>query len=192
MSRYSGVVLVGEPGSGKSSIGAEITRLTGWPRASFAAPLKDEVATLLSRTEPAAFWTRVRSAVRAEMDDPATKDKYRAILQWYGTDWRRAADEDYWVRKMGNVLRGAPGHVIDDCRFTNERDMLEARGFAFVWLEAGATTRPLEGAQASHASEQDWPTWQVDLTLSYEEGVTKQALRITEALGLPVRPEEAV
>ncbi len=53
----------------------------------------------------------------------------RALLQWYGTDYRRAQDEDYWVkdglrrvndtadnlRYVGDILI-----VITDVRFANE------------------------------------------------------------------------
>jgi hypothetical protein len=58
--------------------------------------------------------------------------KPREILQWWGTNYRRAQDPDYWVKKFGTYLyryhmaQRYPEHrpalfVADGVRFENER-----------------------------------------------------------------------
>lgn len=173
-----GIVLVGEPGSGKSTIGEALLTLARGFRVSFAGPLKDELAFMLAPN-----LSGVRRTLRRAMDDPATKDKYRPLLQALGS-FRRAEDAEYWVRMVLARIRDDTFYVIDDCRYANEADALMRLGFKFVRLESGETTRPLEGAQAEHESERDWPSFRVHLVLSYEKGPAHQAGRIARAFGM--------
>jgi hypothetical protein len=59
------------------------------------------------------------------MDDPLcqTKDgKQRAFLQWYGTEYRRAKDPYYWVKRLAARIAAEKPQValISDMRFKNE------------------------------------------------------------------------
>jgi len=175
-----GVALVGEPGSGKTSTGEALLTLMGGKRISFAGALKDELSLLLSSH----YKGRQRS-VRHEMDDPATKDRFRPLLQALGS-FRRDEDIDYWVRDGIRGIHPEGFFVVDDCRYPNEYTKLREFGFKFVRLESGATTRPLTGAQAEHGSEAYWRDFPVDLVLTYEAGPEHQALRIIDELGLKV------
>lgn len=189
--------LMGEPGSGKSSIGAE---LAGEAEVmSFANGVKMEVARALAANlqtpkdwVDSKFWTD-SFALFHQMRDPETKDNYRRILQLWGTEFRRQQDENYWVGVLLDTVTEAieaswrdqnPLHVyrfvVDDCRFPNEYSALRDRGFKFVRLAAGETTRPLDGAAAAHESERYWRDFEVDLELSYEPGPARQAERILE------------
>lgn len=53
------------------------------------------------------------------------KLKLRAVLQYWGTEYRRAQDENYWFDKFVNAARYALNEgytvVVDDARFPNER-----------------------------------------------------------------------
>ncbi len=177
-----GIILTGNPGSGKSSVGQAIADKLGWQRLSFAKPLKDEVAYALAITQRGLPSTKMYEKIRAEMDDPEVKDRYRNILQWWGTEWRRTDDPDYWMRVVQNTLHSNPDtqYTIDDCRFNNERDMLVSEGFVLVRLSDGPTTRIIN----KHSSEIDWNTWEPDFTFEYEEGVKYQAQRIIDELRL--------
>lgn len=189
--------LVGAPGSGKSSIADALG-----VRMSFADGVRREVAGILApitRTQigrmfgvPEALWPSTEAHVEALMTDmtnPDIKDTYREILQVWGTDFRRAQDPDYWCRALAErIVRSRAEDssrilVVDDCRFTNEYEMLRKGGFKFVLLESGASTRPLTGAQLAHESEKYWPTFHVDLVLDYQPGPSAQAQRIREAFG---------
>jgi hypothetical protein len=109
-----------------------------------------------------------------------TKDKYRAFQQFYGAEWRRAQDENYWVKRftLSYEKNRNVAVVVDDCRFPNEYKALKTLGFKFVRLEPGETTRPLTGEQAAHESEKYWRKFKVDLLLPYVKGPEQQASAI--------------
>ena len=62
--------------------------------------------------------------VTAEMPKP------RPLLQWWGTDYRRAKDPDYWVRLLRKTLdvQGPDVALIADVRFPNEADAIHEWG----------------------------------------------------------------
>jgi hypothetical protein len=187
-----GIALIGEPGSGKSSIAQALCLLRPLEhlkpeRRSFAGPLKDEVAHAIASTEEeewhSARGETTEQIIRRLMDDPDRKDLFRPILQWWGTEFRRGQDENYWLKKFEKSINfGATGgfYIVDDLRFNNEYDLLKKYDFTVVLLESGQTTRPVQ----AHASEVDWKTWTPDYVLSYEPGPAHQALRLVEALEL--------
>jgi len=189
------IILAGNPGSGKSSIGDALIDLTGGRRLSFAAGVKEEVARVILATSDDVRMTdrsgqrlieyKHVEALVARMNDPETKDQYRAMLQNWGTDVRRAQDPQYWIKqwaKTFNRIREHTNIVVDDARFPNEEEALRSNGFYFVRLADGPTTRPMDPAAAVHESESYWPTWDYDLELSYEAGPDFQARRILSAI----------
>lgn len=181
MSNPNRIALVGPPGSGKTTIANAFAVDRFGYRLSFADGVRREVVDAIRAIDgdegaDAAFW---------QMRDPATKDEWRALLQAWGTDFRRARDPQYWVRVLDDRIAmygtGMP-LAVDDCRFPNEYDMLRAHDFTFVQLMPGHTTRHM-GAQAGHLSEQHWPDFEVDLVLPFTEGPDAQAAAIVQALG---------
>ncbi len=56
--------------------------------------------------------------------------KPRSLLQWWGTDYRRAQDPDYWVKRLRKTLDNHQPEValITDVRFPNEADAIHAWG----------------------------------------------------------------
>ena len=175
-----GVAFIGQPGSGKSSISEELRKILKWDRLSFAAQLRNEVAYALNLRDGRSGLTAWADHMD-QMVDPATKDKYRPLLQAYGS-FRRAEDPDYWVNKALADMEEGVRYVIDDCRYRNEYEALRARGFKFVHLMPGPTTRPLTLEQAAHESERDWPYFLIDIDLTYEAGPRHQAERIAAML----------
>jgi hypothetical protein len=55
--------------------------------------------------------------------------KQRALLQWWGTEYRRAQDADYWVKRLAErIEKDAPEFaVISDLRFANEYQFCDYR-----------------------------------------------------------------
>lgn len=81
----------------------------------------------------------------------------RELLQWWGTDYRRAQNPDYWLWAMERALSeareaGAEHVLIDDVRFPNEAHMIQGRrGGLVVRLDPYPGWQP--GPYAGHASE---------------------------------------
>lgn len=67
----------------------------------------------------------------APTDDPLCPlGKQRTLLQWWGTEYRRAQDPNYWVQKtMEMIAQDAPDvALICDVRFPNEAEGIRAAG----------------------------------------------------------------
>lgn len=84
-------------------------------RVAFADALKQEVAELL----------KVDVATIEQQ-----KSRFRGILQWYGTDWRRADDENYWIKRAQEKINALAGTsdvvVVTDVRFPNEAELVRS------------------------------------------------------------------
>lgn len=94
-----------------------------------------------------------------------TSPAVRKLLQWWGTDFRRAEDQNYWIRKH-KIRTGlqfvTPQRqtydkkfvIIDDIRFLNEIDYVRRtlQGKVF-WLDRRSVPRN------DHESELDWSAY---------------------------------
>ncbi len=85
----------------------------------------------------------------------------RRILQWWGTEFRRAQDPDYWTRAWADKVAShdlEKTHIlVDDIRFKNELETLKAQGGLIVKIE-----RPGFNGAGDHASEtslDDYSAW---------------------------------
>ncbi len=90
-------------------------------------------------------------------------DEIRRLLQWWGTEYRRAEDPDYWSKKgiaQAVSLAASPNvHlvVITDVRFANEADVIhEAGGLVYEVRAPSDVRRERLGGQLppAHASEE--------------------------------------
>jgi len=90
-------------------------------------------------------------------------DAIRRLLQWWGTELRRAEDPNYWVKKgMAEAKRLASGPnvhlvVITDVRFANEADVIrEVGGRVYEVVASDDVRRERLGGQLppAHASEE--------------------------------------
>jgi len=85
----------------------------------------------------------------APMDDPLCPlGKQRSLLQWWGTEYRRNSDTDYWVRKLAQTIELEKPQIacVTDMRFPNEMGWI---------LKYGETVRVDRNdlPPATHASE---------------------------------------
>jgi hypothetical protein len=57
----------------------------------------------------------------------STADKQRPLLQWWGTEYRRAQDPHYWTKRLTEkIFREQPQFaLISDLRFFNERGICD-------------------------------------------------------------------
>lgn len=176
--------LTGLAGAGKDSVADCLVQCAGFRKLAFADALRDEVEqafeqlgtadTLLTDRqrkelpcpELALGWCTNLEFVRAveaavfggsmplhELDEPRSP---RQILQWWGTEYRRGQDADYWICLLGNRIRTLIGQgcwrlVVTDCRFANEATTLRGAG-GELWQ----VFRPgLPLVEGGHASQTD-------------------------------------
>ncbi len=76
------------------------------------------------------------------------KQKDRKFLQWVGTEWGRAQDNDIWVKKALEKLDNHQNFFVSDLRFPNEVKALRKQGFVLVQL-----IRPDVESDAGNTSE---------------------------------------
>lgn len=76
----------------------------------------------------------------------------RRLLQWWGTEYRRAQDPDYWTKawnaKVASYDLSRTHLLIDDVRFANELATIKALGGLIVKIE-----RPGCDGANNHSSE---------------------------------------
>jgi len=110
----------------------------------------------------------------------------RRILQWWGTEFRRAQDPDYWTKAWARKVAGydlVRTHIlIDDVRFKNELATIRDLGGKFVKI-----VRPGFNGAGNHASEtslDDYTAWDAVIL---NDGTLEQFLRkvatLTNLLG---------
>jgi len=116
---------------------------------SFADPLREEVreaakAIFAEAYPDAVFYpqTALRllcKRVGVEFEENAVRDddypwgKQRKLHQWWGTDYRRADDDLYWVKKADAIIENARNTATDvvffrDLRFPNEFSLMKGQG----------------------------------------------------------------
>jgi hypothetical protein len=97
----------------------------------------------------------------------ANKVVLRPLLQWWGTEYRRGQNENYWLdqwyEKVSAILKAGGKVVVDDARFDNEFQAIDHLDGTHVYISASDELRKKlvhsrDGAVnlgiAQHASEQ--------------------------------------
>lgn len=155
--------LSGRAGAGKSYVAWSLLRMLNyWAiRGSFAAELRWEIEAALGLDQSASvLWAK------------PTSPEVRRLLQWWGTDFRRAEDPDYWVKKAMARYEKAPLPVVfDDVRFPNEADAIRANGGLLVRVLAPIEVREqrLGTLPPEHASETAMDYYPVDMHITSTE-----------------------
>jgi hypothetical protein len=95
----------------------------------------------------------------------------RQILQWWGTQYRRAMDPGYWTKQLARKLeyhwdQGERHFVIPDCRFANEVQVLRARG-GWLWQ----IQRPGGDEIGAHVSVTDGTEFNPDTVLLNDQSI---------------------
>ncbi len=133
--------LTGHFHAGKDEVARRLVARYGFRRHGFSDALKGEVRDRLGRTLVAYVLERahlMRVDPPADMEAEIRRLLYiqrtpvtRALLQEWGTELRRAEDEDYWVKALWatvDSIEDVPKIVIADTRFPNEVDSVRSRG----------------------------------------------------------------
>lgn len=148
LARFAGsfplIGLAARAQSGKSTAASHLKTQAGYKEDSFAAPIRQFVATLLGLT------VAEMEPVKEKVVDWLGKSP-RQMMQTFGTDWgREKVHPDIWIEAcMQRIARDPKGrYVISDLRFDNEADAIRRMGGAVVHI-----VRPDALVVNSHASE---------------------------------------
>jgi len=81
---------------------------------------------------PLPQWVRDGYEENPDMTDPfCPLGKQRTMCQWWGTEYRRSCDPDYWVKKLAATIAKDKPQVacIRDMRFQNEFKFVKDNGY---------------------------------------------------------------
>lgn len=113
----------------------------------------------------------------------ANKEKFRPILQWWGTDFRRnMTNTDYWVHKWDLALHQISVDLVvaTDVRFPNEYNIIVEGCNGDVWrVTRQPNTDPHESEAGQQLIETPWPTIENTGTFAYLEDQVKFNFEIT-------------
>jgi hypothetical protein len=153
------VAFMGLMRSGKDTSAAYFIEKFGGTIVSFAAPLYE-----------------MQKAIYNIAGLPEKKD--RMLLQWLGTEWGRAIDQNIWVNVAVNRIKETPEDTniyVTDCRFENEEKALRELGFTFVMLKAPIQDLVERGASGTqHESEKFAASYTgADFTIANNAGLSE-------------------
>jgi len=74
----------------------------------------------------------------------------RSLMQWWGTEYRRNQDPNYWVKRAADKMNDTGLYVVSDVRFPNEVEMLAGKSSALVSISRPSA---MDISNATHASE---------------------------------------
>lgn len=107
-------------------------------------------------------WSHFIAEHQEIQDHPGqTAVTVRRILQWWGTEYRRAQDPDYWTKAWGRKVSQLDVEkmylLVDDVRFMNELSVIKEHGGLIIKID-----RPGFDGANNHASEtslDDYAAW---------------------------------
>jgi hypothetical protein len=132
----------------------------------------------------------VQPEPNAEVSALAPYGKHPKLLQWWGTDFRRAQDPDYWAKKLfASIPKDIDIALVTDVRFPNEfQGIKERNGFTVRINRKNADGSPFVAPDrpADHPSETALDGFNWDFELHNPHGhaawLGEQAITLTEYL----------
>jgi hypothetical protein len=152
---------------------------------AFADKLKSEVRVACARM--GGQYSLIESFKEAglmpewvEVEEP----KPRTLLQWWGTDYRRAKDPDYWVRALRSKLDDHKPELalITDVRFRNEVDAIKAWGGYVVHVINTGDTDVHVHEHKSECELDGFDGWDFTIEAANKEENEAQAVAIYQQL----------
>ena len=180
--------LTGAAGSGKDTVAGVLSLEHGFRQIAFADALYAEVSTAFNvsveflKNRETKESPTPRLALERCTDKPFRKTAIRVcgvlgieilwrwkwwsprqILQWWGTEYRRAQCKTYWIDKVRDRILSCATEqdwVVTDVRFQNEADLVQELGG-----QLGLVLRPGVEPVANHDSEEFWKTCSPDIVI---------------------------
>jgi hypothetical protein len=85
----------------------------------------------------------------------------RTLLQYWGTEYRRAQDELYWVKKCMTQRKDGVINIITDVRFPNEVQAVKDAGGLVVRIERGNRSKVSNQEHPSETALDGYIDWDV-------------------------------
>lgn len=194
--------LTGPAGSGKDSAADALVHLAGFTKLAFADALRAEVcaafgvplnyltaretkehpiqALALSRCMVLGF-THAMQALEPALDLDAPRSP-RQVMQWWGTEFRRAKDTSYWIsRAMQRIKRlhkQGKSVVVTDVRFPDEAEAVRAM-CGVIWQ----VWRPgVDVPDGAHASETHGREFDPEFVIDNDEGLDELRIEVAATL----------
>lgn len=114
------------------------------------------------------------------------KHEVRIALQQYATEYRRAQDSMYWVKRglarIQNLLDAEKTLVVDDTRFPDELKALKYRGFVVAIIKVSSTNQTerimqrdgrFDPKSREHSSERALNGYSFDVRISNDRDLEK-------------------
>ena len=148
--------LAGPIGCGKTTVARMLASKLGGNVDSFANGVREEVNAVFG----------IPYELMATQEGKASIWKLgltvRDIMQLWGTNFRRAQDPEYWVKRAVAIAEERGGNVIfDDVRFPSEANAIRDRGGIVVRLDPYPGWTPTEADK--HISEHALDDYAYDL-----------------------------
>ena len=130
--------LAGKSGSGKNVIADLMCSKYEYKQIAVADAIRDECSGFIRAALdrgwyfPDSFELVIQSFLDAIWAKP-TPPEIRVLLQWWGSELRRAQDPDYWIKKLAIRLDNDDPIVVSDVRLPDEMETIRAAG-GEVWL----------------------------------------------------------
>lgn len=131
-------------------------------RVAFADELKREVDKFLIEQTGISAWT----------DDNKEKEIIRPFLVFWGTNFRRHQNPNYWIERIDETIQQDNSHnvfIITDLRFPNEHDWIKSKNGVSCILKRKDVNAPNETEEKNNAlllSKVDyifnWPNLSID------------------------------
>lgn len=126
------------------------------------------------------------------MDDPyCPLGKQRTLLQWWGTEFRRSINPNYWVDRTAEIIakEQPEAALITDVRFSNELDFIRKHGAAIRVDRPGL--EPLAMAHTSESALANKEDWEWDMVLKNDTTLQEFKQKAVDAFDLLyVAPEK--
>lgn len=193
------IALCGLAGAGKDTVADTLVTHAGFRKVAFADSLRLEVAhafglgdrygilsdrvtkeqpndlLAMTRCKNQEFVGQVAAIEDTWLNMEFLERPYspRQVMQWWGTEYRRAKQPGYWSTKVAMQIAAgiADGHtrwVITDCRFDNEAQAVRTLG-GEIWQVMRQGLADLEGG---HASQTDGARFSPEATLVNGSSIT--------------------
>ena len=127
--------LAGRSGGGKDVIADIICDTYLYRKIAVADGIRDECSDFLNScltdgkylSNPEGFEV-VTNAFRDMIWEKPTPTGIRVLLQWYGTEYRRTQNPDYWTNLLANRLDNEDSIVVSDVRTPEEMRVIREAG----------------------------------------------------------------